>query len=367
MKTRRRQVRDRLRIIGAIARKDIVDALKAKTTLILVVATFMLILSSRALPLLLDLRGILQVIAYDPGQAEFLAQPTEDADVVLYQAPSQSELEDTIRESRGKLIGIVIPSGFDDQINQKGSASVEGYAAHWINSEDLIEMRTILEAKITRVVGKPVSINVEGNEIYPKPDSGGQPFMVSLVLLIAITLITVMVVPQLMIEEKDTRTLDVLFISPASSSDILAGKTLAGLVFALVGAGVVLLFNAGMVQNWGLVIVAVLCGALFAVALGLLLGTVLDNQQSMELALGVVFVILIFPAFLVQVMSAAWPEWLRIVLPWIPTVALNNMIRISFSNAVEAEEIVLGIAIVLTGAVTLFGLAAWRMRKLESA
>jgi len=367
MKSRRNRVRDRLRIIGAIARKDIVDAVKTKTTLVIVAATFMLILSSRALPLLLDQRGILQVVLYDAGDAEFLRQPAEDEEVTLHQVPSLSELEDALRESSGKTIGIAVPADFDDQLSQNNTAVVEGYAAHWVSPEDLDEIRTILEAKITRAAGKPVSIHTGGNEIYPRPDSGGRPFMVALVLLIAITLITVMVVPQLMIEEKETRTLDVLLISPASANDVIAGKTLAGIVFALVGAGVVLLFNTAMVQSWALLIAAVLCGAIFAVALGLLLGTILENQQSMEFALGIVFVFLIFPAFLMQVMNAEWPELVRNILPWIPTVALNSMVRTSFSDTLESTEIFTSIATVLVSAVILYALATWRMRKLESA
>jgi ABC-2 type transport system permease protein len=365
MKPRKAQVRDKLRITGAIARKDIVDAVKNKTTAIIVAATFMLILSSKALPLLLDLRGALQVVVYDAGEAAFLTQPEEDDDVILYLVPSLVDLEDTISESRGKIIGIVLPADFDDKIDQNGKAEVEGYTAHWINAEDEAEMRTILEAKLTHSVGKPVSIHTQGNKIYPWPDSGGQPFMVALVLLVAVTLITVMVVPQLMIEEKETRTLDALFLSPATVNEVVAGKALAGLVFALLGAGVVLVFNAAMVQNWPLTLAALLSGALFAVAVGLLLGIVVDDQQSMNLVLGFVFIFLIFPAFLVNVMGPDWPEWVRIILPWIPTVALSNVLRISFSDTLEMGEIIGGLAIVLVSAAALYAIATWRMSKLE--
>jgi ABC-2 type transport system permease protein len=365
MKPRGRQVKETLRITGAIARKDIVDAVKSKTTALIVAATFMLILSSKALPLLLDLRGVQQVVAYDAGEAEFLAQPGEDDDVVLYRVTSQAELEDTISESRGKTIGIAIPADFDEKISQNGTAEVEGYVAHWINLDDQVEMRTIVEAKLTHAVGKPVSIHTEGNELYPRPDSGGQPFMVALVLLVAVILITVMVVPQLLIEEKETRTLDALFLSPASVNEVVAGKALAGLVFALLGAGVVLVFNAAMIQNWALTLAALLCGALFAVAVGLLLGIVVEDQQSLNLVLGFVFVFLIFPAFLVNVMGPDWPELVRIILPWIPTVALSNVLRISFSDTLETGEIIGGLTIVLASAAALYALATWRMSQLE--
>jgi ABC-2 type transport system permease protein len=189
--------------------------------------------------------------------------------------------------------------------------------------------------------------------------------MVALVLLVAVTLITVMVVPQLMIEEKETRTLDALFLSPASVNEVVAGKALAGIVLALIGAGVVLVFNAMMIQNWALTLLALLCGALFAVAVGLLLGTVVEDQQSLNLVLGIVFVFLVFPAFLINVMGPDWPEWVRIILPWIPTVALSNVLRISFSDTLETSEIVGGLAIVLVSAAALYALVTWRMSQLE--
>jgi ABC-2 type transport system permease protein len=189
--------------------------------------------------------------------------------------------------------------------------------------------------------------------------------MVALVLLVAVILITVMVVPQLMIEEKETRTLDALFLSPASVSEIVAGKALAGIVFALLGAGVVLVFNAMMIQNWALTLATLLCGALFAVAVGLLLGTVVEDQQSLNLVLGFVFVFLIFPAFLVNAMGPNWPEWVRIILPWIPTVALSNLLRISFSDTLEIGEIIGGLVLVLVSAAALYALVTWRMSQLE--
>ena len=83
-----------------------------------------------------------------------------------------NELEDALRESSGKAIGIVVPADFDDRLSQYNTAALEGYAAHWVCPEDLDEMRTILEAKITWIAGKPVSIDTGGNENIPGLTAG---------------------------------------------------------------------------------------------------------------------------------------------------------------------------------------------------
>jgi hypothetical protein len=64
-------------------------------------------------------------------------------------------------------------------------------------------------------------------------------------------------------------------------------------------------------------------------------------------------------------MGTNWPELVRIILPWIPTVALSNVLRISFSNTLETGAIIGRLAIVLVSAAALYALAAWRMGQLE--
>ena len=52
-----------------------------------------------------------------------------------------------------------------------------------------------------------------------------------------------MVVPLLLVEEKEKRTLDFLLASPASLKEIVAGKALTGVAYTVLIAGLLLFVN----------------------------------------------------------------------------------------------------------------------------
>src|SRR5207302_3695283 len=52
-------------------------------------------------------------------------------------------------------------------------------------------------------------------------------------------------VPGMLAEEKEKKTLRMLMVSPASFSDVIAGKLLVGLAYQLLLSGVVLTINGG--------------------------------------------------------------------------------------------------------------------------
>jgi ABC-2 type transport system permease protein len=51
----------------------------------------------------------------------------------------------------------------------------------------------------------------------------------------------ILLVPTLMLEEKQTRTMDALLVSPASISQVVIGKAIAGFFYILVTAAIVYL------------------------------------------------------------------------------------------------------------------------------
>jgi ABC-2 type transport system permease protein len=181
--------------------------------------------------------------------------------------------------------------------------------------------------------------------------------------MIAIITICASLVPYLMVEEKESRTLDALLVSPASIGQVVVGKAIAGMVYGLVAAGVVLAFNRTLVVHWELAILAAACGTLFAVAVGLLLGSIFDNPQNMSLWMGLTLIILLLPAFLSLAASSALPKLPRAIMPWIPSAALTKAIRISFSGSVPLDQVFLNLGIVLGSTILLLTTVVWIVRR----
>jgi ABC-2 type transport system permease protein len=208
----------------------------------------------------------------------------------------------------------------------------------------------------------PVRVAIE-NYIQPDLDTDGQPFTVALTLVIATTLITIIVVPHLIIEEKENKTLDLLLISPATTNQVVLGKAFAGLFYGLTAAAVVLLVNPRMVGNWSLMVLAVLVGALFAVALGLLLGLLFDNVQNLNLWTGLLFLVLIIPLMLANFGSQNWPEPIQVLLSWLPTVAMSELFRASFSDHIPAGLMLRNITVISASSLLLFSLVVYQVRR----
>lgn len=357
------KLREGLRIVWAVAAKDIVDAIKNKTTISIIIGVAFLMLSGQALPLLMKLKDTPSAVVYDAGKSRLIVELGKGHDLRLRPVDSPQELEKVVAESSESVLGLVIPADLDARLEAGESVELDGYFVHWIDPVEVSETQAFFEERLSQLAGQPVRVNVEGHAVYPSPDGGGQPSMVTMSLVTAMLAICGAIVPFLMLEEKETHTLDALLVSPASIGQVVTGKALAGLFYGLTASGVVLAFNPRMVVHWEVAVPAVICGSLFAVAIGLLLGSLFDNPGSMNLWFGGVLLVLIMPVFLTGALGLSAPQGVRAILPWVPSVLLAKAIRISFAGGVPWGEVLVNLGMVLGCAALLLVCVAWRVRR----
>jgi ABC-2 type transport system permease protein len=355
-------LQENVRIIWAVATKDIVEAVKNRMTISIIIGVAFLVLSGQALPLLLKLKNTPTAIAYDAGKSTLVAQWRKSRELELHTVASQQELERAVGESATPQLGLTIPANFDLLAESDTPIELDGYLAHWISPTDADATKTFFEEKLSELLGQSVRIDTQGHTVYPSADSGGQLFMMSMSLVAAILTICGAIVPFLMIEEKETHTLDALLVSPASIGQVVVGKALAGTFYGLVAAGVVFAFNPRLVVHWQVAILASVCGTLFAVAVGLLLGSLFDNPQSMNLWFGVVLLVLLMPVFLADMLASKTPAIVRTIMSWIPSVLMSQVVRTSYSANVPWGDVLLKLGIISGCAVAVLGLVAWRVR-----
>jgi ABC-2 type transport system permease protein len=219
-----------------------------------------------------------------------------------------------------------------------------------------------VEGELTHLVGRPVRVNLDTSEITPRPDSEGPLFLVAVAILLALTIAGATIVPHLMIEEKQTRTLDALLVSPARSSHLVIAKALTGLFYCLTIGGVVLAFNAAVINHWGLAILTTLLGSLFTVALGLLLGSLFEVKQQLTMWGFVLIAVLLIPVFL-SLMRSILPDSVGAVISWIPTVALSTVFRVSFSGGAPLAEFGPQLALVVAWTAPIMAATVWIVRR----
>jgi len=361
----RRNMAENLRVIWTIAAKDIGDAIRNKTTISTIIGVAFLMLSAQATPLLLKLQAIPRVYYYDAGASELMPDLAKSKDYQLVKMPSQEAVEKIVGESSGPFLGLQIPADFDQRVEDGENIKLEGWFVHWVNSREVGEVVSFFEQAFSEQTGATFDINIEGNAVYPGLDADGQPSMFTLSLVVATLCIGSFLVPLLMMEEKEKHTMDALLVSPASYSQVVLGKMMAGIFYCLTAAAVVLVINYSMVNQWSLAILAVLGGAFFTVAIGLLVGTFFDHQGTMNMWLGLILILLMLPVFLENTIGDRLPDMLSAIVPWLPSVAMGNLIRMSLSNTLLLDQVVLNAAIMFGFTALLLGVVVWRIKGMD--
>jgi ABC-type multidrug transport system permease subunit len=354
-----------LRIIWAIALKDVVDAIKNKTILSALGSVVFTLVMYKYLPYLSGGDELPNLLLFDAGNSALAAQLEGSPHFKLLTYDSQEHMLRALTRADYLELGLVFPAGLDERLQKGETVALDGYAAYWIQEERVQGLRQTVEDEIAFLAKRPVTIEVNGHKLYPQdPDEAGSGFMVSIAAVLVLTMIGVLIVVHLMLEEKQAKTIDALLVAPITPLHMLLGKAVTGMVYCLAGIAAVFALNPAYITNWGLALGGAFCGALFTVGLGLCLGTFFESRQQLTLWGFVLMSVLLLPAFL-----AIEPDLLPAaaigIARWVPTSAIAWLVRASFPPHVPAGQTLLHLGYVLAWAVAAYALAAWRMNKLE--
>lgn len=320
------------------------------------------ILSYRCLPLL-ESDDILPCLAvYDAGNSGLVAMLDDEPAFDVFEAVSQEQMVRYLGMKDYVVVGLVVPADWSQQVAADGPLRLDGYVVHWASATAAAEQRDWFEQQLGVLLDRTVEINLEGHTVYTEEDSRGMAFLAALTLVLAVTMTGVVIVPHILIEEKRSKTLDALLVSPATGGQIVLGKALAGLFYCLTASALVLALNATLVTHWGLAALAVASGALFAISLGLLLGSLLQMPQQLMLWSWVTIPPLLITVFL-STMDDLLPAGLIAVIEWVPTVALARVLRVSFAERAPLAQFTPELAVILGSAAVVLAAVAWVVRR----
>lgn len=355
---------ENLRITWAITAKDLLEAIKNKTTLSNIVVAFVMMVIYKELPRW-EVRGEPPILlVYDAGSSALVERLEESSVVDLYEYPSREELEARLSSVDERKLGVIIPADFDRQVESGGRAELSALRVRWISQSAVHKLSSQIEEEVARLVGRPVQIDLEGEPVDVDPGRGSPVFSAIFSVIFALVMISIGVVPHLMIEEKQTRTLDALIVSPARSGHLAAAKALTGLFYCLTAAAVVYAFNAAFIVRWPLAILVAVLGSLFFVAVGLLLGTVIELRQQFVLWGFVVMAAFLLPTFL-WATSDLLPDSVATVVRWTPSAAVARAFQAACQRGASLAEYAPPLAYVGGSALLVLAGVAWFMRRAD--
>jgi ABC-2 type transport system permease protein len=351
---------DNLNIIWAVALKDILDAIKNRVIVSMIFLLSILLIVPKVLPYIFEQTQTVLPF-YSKGNSSMLTEVNSTSNLLVQELHSEEELKQALCGSIYPEIGLILPANFDQANSGTKQVEFQGYVC-WSKRHQVSAMLPKLEEQLSQSLGRKVDIQIESNFVYPLADGVLYISIAMVNTVVLILIIGIFMVPSLILEEKETKTMQALLVSPASITQVVAGKALAGLFYILVSAILIFLISWVDVIHWDIVILFVIDSGIFSVAVGLLLGSLFEKQQDMVGWMTAIMLLLI-GATLIKALGIDLPYLVMSILTWVPSVALAEIYRAALSETFTARQVWANFGIVLGVSLLLYGIVVYKIRR----
>ena len=362
MKDEMKNSHQNLRIILAIAWKDILEGWKNKIILSSIITALFLVIFYNYLPELTRADELPLMVILDPnGYIEY-----EDT-VGITDFNYRIEQEESIfyhilRDMETPTIGLELKEDLHN-LESKLPLNLQGYYPYWMKPSQMNDITTSAEMTLENIWQIPIEINKDRQIIYPVMGdySFGKTFLATAGLLIQLAIMGLSMAPQLIVEEKESQTLQAIVLSPANLTHFIAGKTLTVLFYTVLTTAIGLFFIGPLVINWGLTLAALLIGMLTIIIPGILLGVLLESKQQIQIWVWVMFIPVMLPIFFSVV--RVLPEGIMKVVDWWPTIALSRVLRAGFTLKPPLNTYGIEVVYLLSLCLVFFGITLWTIHR----
>lgn len=350
-------------VISAITRKDVVDAIRHRYLLTALVTPLFVALLFRVMLPGTSGDKLLTIVVHDAGGSGLVTELRKTPQISVVLAGSADATAGEV-ERINATGGLAVPAGFDADLAANKQPELTVYVNNQKNVFEQAAFRRLLDQQVRSFAKQPeparltwVDVDKTANEQTRRGMRLDQ-MLLPLLLILTFGMTGAFVVPLLIVEEKEKRTLDFLLSSPASLYDIITGKAVTGVVYTLLIAGLLLGINRQAIQNWPLTLLTILVGLVFVVGVGLVIGSLLKNTMQVNTWASVVLIVLLAPSF----PSIGITGWFDKAMRVIPTYYLSEALKLSMAGTVSSQ-LWMYLAVLLGCTVIVFIAAAWALRR----
>ena len=350
-----------LRIVAAIAQKDLVDAIRNRYLLVALLTPLSVALLIRLMVPGMSSMNNFTIIVHDPGQSTLVSRLRAIPQIKLLETGSAAGAEGEVEKNKAAG-ALVVPPNFDADVAAGKQPEVTVYVNNRKNNIEQASFRILMDRQVASLVQHPVPAKLTWVDVAKETKSTGRinlaQMLLPLVLMLAFGMTGAFVVPLLLVEEKEKRTMDFLLTSPARMTEIVAGKALTGVVYSVLIAGALLGINRQLIGSWPRTLLTILLGLLLIVSIGLLMGSLFKNTMQVNTWASVALLVLLAPAFPVPGSPAA----LETAMGFLPTYYVIEALKLSLAGDTSAR--LWGhLAIVLACTFIAFFAGTWALRR----
>ncbi len=358
------------RTVWAIAWKDLVDALRNARLLLLVIMPigFSVLYGY----LFRDTPTSAEIVIYSPQPSALVTRLGEMEGVSLFVVDSPQAVAAKLAEENAAL-GVVLPTGFDEALRSGERPQVE--LLYGENADAVRATQRLLLLTVDDLSGRPPAVRLRTPS--PPPDQGEkagrgmdflagldlQGYFVVLWVVMGLVMTGAMLVPTLVVEEKEKGTLDALLVTPAGYSEVVTGKVIVGMVYALIGSLIILALNGGFTGDVAVSLAAIVLGSLALTLIGLLLGGLVDNLSTLNTWSSFIMLPLLLPILLAAIPLGR----LGFVAEAVKLIPTYHLVRgLSLALTGRGGEAWGNLAALAGVTALLFGAVLWSLRRQEA-
>ena len=273
----------------AIARKDAIDILLNKTTVSILLIPIMLSLLFLLISKLIGGHATTMLV-YNPSQSplvQVVSRSFDQANVTEAGSPAEVTAAfgpDGSSKNASYDVGLIVPANFESALQAGSRPQVSLYMnGNNLNTQNSILLPAAITNYARQVASPQPPIVLTTAMINPPSTTNIGNLMGNFygaVGLLMSFIVGTSLVPGLLIEEKEKKTLRMLMVTPASFTDVILGKLLIALGYQLLLSVIVLTIQGGFTGQVPLVLLYTLLGACMSLAIGLLLGGIFQTAST---------------------------------------------------------------------------------------
>jgi ABC-2 type transport system permease protein len=247
--------------------------------------------------------------------------------------------------------GIVLAVDFDETLLSGDSPNLEIRFSGKSYASNRLNIQNTLTKLVREMAGQevPVEINttVLGSEKALALRDRTTPFIFLAVIMISGFFLTSLGI----VEEREERTISAVSVTPVTITEFIASKAILGYVMAIVATTLTFIMNGVTDPTYlSLLMPFLFLGGLFAVSVGVIFGTLMDNStELLGMAKGINF-LLFAPALVILFPSI--PQWIAKFVPTyyiIYPIMQISMLGVGWSEVWQEFIILVGVVIVTAG------------------
>lgn len=301
----------------------------------------------------------------DLGNSSIPAAIEEEGAIELTMVDSADELFDMV-EANNLDAGLVLQDGFDEAVRNGERPELQLRVGGQSLASNRIVVAVTAVDLIRGLAGEPAPVEVTVRQIGPGTSVPIEQRLIPMLVLLSVALAGIFVPAGSIIQEKANGTLTAVLTTPAEVGEFFVAKGVIGFLMSF-GVGLItLLINGGFTEYVGGLLVAIAVGALMSVQIGLILGAVLKDIQTMFTVWKGGAIVLFAPAVLFLFPSV--PRWIAMLFPTYYFLGpLYDMTVDSVPLSEVAIELGAGVVISVVMAALAGRIAAGMERKLAAA